>query len=38
MSFSRRVWGFSEYELRARERAVTGKAVLPALVDMVQSS
>lgn len=25
MGFSKRVWGFSEHELRARERAVTSE-------------
>lgn len=38
MSFSKRVWEYSEHELIAKERAVTGGAVLPASVVPVQSS
>lgn len=37
MSFSKRVWGFSEHQLRARKTAVTGEAVLPALVEPVNT-
>lgn len=37
MSFSKRVWRVSEHELRARKTAVTGKAVLPALVEPVST-